>query len=175
MNFKALVAGLTAAIIMPFAASAVTMVSAGDTDNGDLGTFAAGGGAQTLFIDFVAVGDITFGAGITGVGTVPPTMPNDLESVTFGISFVGPADLAVTDTLGNFMTSLQSITGNGVSDPAKILDGTAFWLVVNTTGPINNVDVDFTWSAVAIPLPAAGWLFLSGLGGMALLARKKRA
>lgn len=177
-SFKALVAGLALLAAAPFSAGAVTVTDAGVVfsgmnDNGDLGSFAAGGGADTLAIKFTAGETLLFGAGVTGVGTIPPTMPNDLETITFGISLIGPMDMTVSDTLGNFMFSLQAVTGNGVTTPIEIASGDMFWLVVNSTGPINDVDVDFTWSTVAVPLPAAGWMFLSGLAGIAVLARRR--
>jgi hypothetical protein len=64
--------------------------------------------------------------------------------------------------------------------PARFLDGGAgFWTFTGASGPFTTARDNWTITpsrvsdAPVVPLPAAGWLMLGALGGLAALRRRK--
>jgi len=93
---------------------------------------------------------------------------------------------AATNLYGEFMMVFKSAQGSN-TDPAAfvgyILNGTSgTWLspFFATTGiagrrTLSNVELYGRGDPSVIPLPAAGWLLLGGLGGLAALRRRRKA
>lgn len=82
-----------------------------------------------------------------------------------------------SDTVGGFLCS-QSGVGvtsnyNSVSGSLTAAGGTLFGETVSGSGT-QTATADTTYTLSAVPIPAAAWLFGSGLIGMAGVARRRR-
>jgi hypothetical protein len=142
---------------------------------GDGAFYSLGFGGVAVF-DFgailsgsISVLETTFNCALVGDSCV-----NHPESVQLfvGASYVsGSFDLTGFTSLGEF--------GNGVGQAGFSVDATGFRYValIDTSvvgaGSFDGFDIDAV-SVAPIPLPAANWLLLSALGGVALLSRPLR-
>ena len=66
------------------------------------------------------------------------------------------------------------------NDEFEILDEISLSDFINAQGDFSQIDssvfASFTEQSVSeVPLPAAAWVFLAGLGGLSAVRRKKRA
>ena len=92
-----------------------------------------------------------------------------------GVAVIDPSGFTLSDI------ALQGLDPNAFpTDQAYGLAGpNPFYLVINDAGlqtSYGYLTGDFTsFSATTVPLPAAAWLLLSGLGGVASIARRRRA
>lgn len=113
-----------------------------------------------------------FGCGVAGVNSCVTS-----QSITgSGLTGTFPTTLldAVGDSLGDTMTLLAfravpsgSLAQNGTTYRFQNSD---FIATLNL-----NANGDLTYDLKAIPLPAAGWLLLAGLGGLGFFRRRKDA
>jgi hypothetical protein len=83
-------------------------------------------------------------------------------------------DLEITDNNGNSQTITENLNGNAlqfISFPGQYNGILSFsWTnAENGSGRVDNVSFNIS----AVPLPAAGWLLLAGVGGLAALRRKR--
>ncbi len=46
---------------------------------------------------------------------------------------------------------------------------------VTEEGEVNTASLYFDYSVSVVPLPAAGWLLLAGLGGLAAVGRRRKS
>lgn len=169
-------AALTAAALAfaPVAASAATIVSL---------PWAETGPGPTIITDVMnpsvnPVGSVMFSNDtgtsiiVSGSASGSSTCGACLGNTLFGLSFT------VDDLTVNLpFTSFTGNSGSGLVNPLTVPNGTDFFLVYRADGDfgMNQVGTNWELSATVIPLPAAGWLLLTALGGLAVAARKRKA
>jgi len=124
--------------------------------NGSGGTFAMDGGTLSTTFTYLPVSGTMVD---NGDGTYT-------GSYSFGF---GPAPAVATTTTWDIALSGSTITLTTLDGDGDGFYGTSFMNAFGTIGPVMN------GSAVsAVPVPAAVWLFGSGLMGLAGVARKRK-
>jgi hypothetical protein len=108
------------------------------------------------------------------VALASPTFDLDNSSIFAWVDFDG-------STLSVSVNNTNSKPGSALLSYAtdlSALGGQAFLGFTGSTGSANAehrvVSFDFAVAAPAVPLPAAGWMLLAGVGGLAALRRKAR-
>ncbi len=151
-----------------FTNSDFVITAVGDTTNLSSFSFGTSIDHDTASIDISSLGTFTFITGTTtfvnnskGIVGFSQTLAGDLIN--------GPTDTAFTTWGMN--TAIGPITGSGEllqwNDP--------FQPEVNTTGGVlffNDASTPLTFQASVVPVPAAIWLFGSGLLGLAGITRR---
>ena len=177
---------------VPFAAHATTVngytLTAspdGNACSGLLGTSPTcvdlNGSPQIIKFDFNDNGEVSG----TEINPLFPSIDGTEFSFDFGTGGTGTGTwyYAPDDATDPGITSFTAKGGNGfnwfVKDGpafAGIGDYSMFSTPTNASGnPAGLSNLTFFDSATVIPLPAAGWLLLGGIGGLAALRRKKAA
>lgn len=163
MKIKALIAALMVAFT-PLAASAVVIdpdVMAGEMSSNSATVPGGTSGAIDTWT-YVAFEPVTIFFSLSGTG-----MADDLAKLTFnGTSFSS----ITTQPMG-------PATAGGFLLPVTLAMGDSFDIDVAATSALGAA-TSFTvaYSAItAIPLPAAGWMFVSALAGLGFVSRKRRA
>jgi hypothetical protein len=149
-------------------------------------TFGPGTFSATSSNGFI-YNDNFYGSGIQYVSDDPDVGPTNAGlSVTFSSS----ADVTGLEfALGSFFAaSSVSISVNGTAIPSVTVSAaapTTVFLGVTSGTPITNITFGSTSgemdlvgaysTSTTVPLPAAAWLMLSGLGGLVSVCRKKKA
>jgi hypothetical protein len=113
------------------------------------------------------------------------TLSIDLYVDPFINGGVGTADVRL-GTRGSISGDYSAQWGNGPD--VDLTDGNEKWISTSFagSGPSNAQTLFFEWSGITVsrqtdagvapvPLPAAGWLMIAGLGGLAAMRRRKRA
>ncbi|MEO1364771.1 MAG: VPLPA-CTERM sorting domain-containing protein [Pseudomonadota bacterium] len=167
MNKYLMPAALSAALMAPLAAHAVTVVNIGDeiVESQEL---AVGG---TVMFDFeVGPQDVKLiEFGLTGTGI---SGGSDVAAVTFTITgpdgnpsapqgFTTTFNFGTLSIAGTDLPNLNLLSGSKLS--IKFLDGT-----------VAPVDVKVAFDVAPIPLPAAGGMLLTGLAAAGFVARRKK-
>ena len=86
--------------------------------------------------------------------------------------------LDASDFVNARVRLLYNGTNSGINNAGKtfsIANGDSFTIRVRADDVVGVSDIDYTVEAVAIPIPAAGFLLLAGLGGLAAVRRRKTA
>lgn len=132
---------------------------------------------------------LTF-AGAGPSGTLLQCLVNNPACEFWQVRINGSNDSAATDDIFATLVSSaspQTFTVNAASDTGTI-DAFAttvanrtfsFWFSEQTGGPdsftLSSAKLEIYGTVAPIPLPAAGWLMLAGIGGLAALRRRRRA
>lgn len=110
--------------------------------------------------------------GTAGVATPTPTFPGFPSGVTSG-TYSNTFDLTLASSFNaSFVTANGGIAGAEAALASGLADGHAYFNIHTATfsgGEIRG------FLAPAVPVPAAAWLFGSGLLGFIGVARRKRA
>ncbi len=191
ISIKAMVAAAAATLMMGTAAQATTVISVGGADGtitagttgaGSNDTLVATGGVDEVFLGFTATDNITVPTfSITGNGL---SNGADLANVRFELLVNGSS----VGGVGSFdPVNTSGVAGDNTSNGAEFFPGSATTIMANQvfgirffeapgTNIASDVLVDVTFNTIApIPLPAAAPLLLAGLGGMAFVARRRKA
>ena len=132
---------------------------------GDYGDFATP-------LNFGTVSTLTTFSGSVFAGQYSSSDYND----AIGITLLGSADISWSRSVneGVFYVYEGDTSGNITqinSQPITFGPGT-YVLLVNASWE-SGLDYTLTVDPVAVPLPAAGWLLLAGLGGLTVLRRRR--
>jgi hypothetical protein len=155
----------------------------GTTSTGDVVT---GGGFDTILTLFDDVGSfIAENDDASEGGLVANTDPGtDTAYDAWLRIFLDPGDYTVAVTQYDNYANGDLVdgfvrTGEGNYTPSLVIDGscddvTSFCDASGATGANQRTGAFLFEVAPAVPLPAAAWLFVSGLAGLAGFARRKR-
>lgn len=171
MTIKPILLAGAFALSLPFAASAATVT--GDFDPDNLNTLAGSGVVGTSNIsDLDGGGTVDFDfevdpqpRAVSGIGTVRRAGPPDGTVVGLSITFNGVAVTLVDD--GN---NTQSFSFG----PSNFALGEVFTLAFSWEDAASTDNIDFDIELQPVPVPAAGLMLLSVLGGGAFVARRKK-
>jgi hypothetical protein len=159
MKLKAFLAAIAVAL-MPGLASAITV------GPNEMGSFSAtvSGDFSTDF-DFDTTGaPLKISFSVSGSG-----MADDLGKVRWQVDGMPVGGVGYSTITGTSPASAVGFLGSFTLDSMTPITVTAFDFspLTSTTG------ITLSYTTSAIPLPAAGWMFVSALAGMGFLARKK--
>jgi hypothetical protein len=151
---------------------------AGGTDSVG-GFLATGSGAASGFTAGQLSAFLSFFSGI------PPTVPGTQTEFLFGFSESGATNISIThdDGIALFVNGVLQTPSNGQTAGQAALPTNSL-LTTYSNVPAGAITLAYVASnglpevlnmaVTAVPLPAAGWLFGAGLGGIALLMRRRR-
>ncbi len=149
-----------------------TTVAGGQAANLNAGALATASANVGSYVDNFMVGPNTStvtAAGATNAAYWAKGIPAPNPGATLGVS-----GLDFSGALGsslNYYTALSNDPSDSSGEPSQIATLAGMWSLDNSTGKLN-------WTASGTgqtPLPAAVWMFLSGLLGLGTVSRRKSA
>jgi hypothetical protein len=167
----------------PGAAINHVLVSDGDRDNTSVDTYAS------IFASSIFASLSSRNILLNAIVTNPFTSDNNASGV-LGVD--GSGDAHVADGSGGFTTDTGSTVGNGAGTTETdyialaLATGGAAWNLNPLRAGGNLADsfsasfIDITVGEITmqptspVPLPAAGWMLLAGVGGLAALRRRQK-
>ena len=167
--FSQLMAATAFAVVVPMSASAVT-ISGGDEFDSGSSLLTAGG---SLTFTFDAADDLSFPGIVVGGTDSGPDAQDNLSMVTFG--FVSPT----TTVFSSFTDeSPAGASASGQLPGMNVAAGSGFSVIFESDAP-EDVSVTFNFETEqgfqnVVPVPAAGILLATALGGAGFVARRKK-
>jgi len=185
MSIKTIVAA-TAFSVVAGVAGAATMFNVSDNPGGqalademvaDGGLFAQGmttGDSVSINVESDGAGD---SAGSIGFTFSPSPLNTNLSIALSGTDFGIFGDVAIhlsTSTSSGDAFASASTAGAGVYDFFNVAAGSPLYVIFDWDNDVvGSFNADLSLSPV--PVPAAGFLLLGGLGGMVALRRRRKA
>ena len=175
MSIRSMIAALALAISLPFAASAATLESGKTYDLfpdgvftfqlGPLGDNVSGGTLEFTFRNNAdSAAAVTIATGTINQDVETQGVPG--FGFTNGVQWSFGSASGSTAAGQQFNFKMIATLEAGQSETLKLVYGTSYG-----TG----ADIDVTVRAGIVPVPAAGFLLLGGLGGLIALKRRKTA
>lgn len=166
MKFQHIVAAAAIALA-PVAASAVTFVNDGETHNitsGDefIGNVVGAGGAGSWEVRFDSLLDPLNGI---AAATIGPIVSGTFTNLV--MSWISVATGTVLSTV--------AVVPDSVSIATTFVSPDDLSQYLNLSWDNSLASAGFDVEVNAVPLPAAGWLLVSALGGMGYLSRRRKA
>lgn len=174
MTFKTAAATFALAALLPVAASAATaMVDGGvyDLSTDNEFNFAGNTGDANAADDYVSFGFASGGlVGATSFSVLLDAVNTDITEITAtwssGINGTGTVyETAVSGLVAGVAQILDFNTVFSAGDPQ--------WFSLTWNGSDDNALISV--EVAPVPVPAAGFLLLGGLGGLAAMKRRKKA
>lgn len=149
------------AAVSPFPANAATVI--GDGFFNSYGSVLTGAGSFSR--EFTASETLKVDLTFSTSG-----LPTNISLLRYGID--SASEPFTIDTFGDLATGIGSLTD------LDFMSGEMFAVLIEPSGALSDrTEVGFSILAEAapapIPLPAAGWMLLAGVGGLAVLRRKR--
>jgi hypothetical protein len=172
MKLKALLAAVLLAL-SPVAALAVPIPVG--IDDFKTGSNTLDSGSPSWIVEFVATDPMI----VAGTASGSARTGADLEKVMFGLTLVSDLTLATSKFAKPFLTNPgppQTVSGDGLlNGPIEVAKGGSFFVLFDSAGLVNPVSVTYAITTAAVPLPAAGWMLISAMAGMGILARRRKS
>jgi hypothetical protein len=173
-----MVAGAALIAMLPFGASAATLLVDGGTYN--LSSDIEFSGTWNISTTCTETCDnrVTFGFNSGGVPAAT-AFAVTLDSVQTFVDSLTATWSSLANGAGTVYTTATTVPVNGVAQLLNI--STAFppspqWLTVSWTGePAVGQSALLNVEVAPVPVPAAGLMLVAGLGGLAALKRRKKA
>lgn len=182
--FKKLVVAAAFAFALPFAASAATDICDDVTDTALVGPFAVDTGivynCDITLDPAAAAGTFSweFESNTAPFSAIGTTTELVVGSGTFGaISIAWFSDAALTTMIGAATDLVEVISGVWVGASTTTYTGPtpeSRYLALTWSG-FTGSEFDVNVTVNEVPLPAAGFLLLGGLGGLVAMKRRKKA
>lgn len=163
--------------LSPMKANAVTILNISDA-GGVFDLLADNYQFQDVFLDGTPANTLSFTFENTSAVDARVVLSSATINQISGSVFTGGASVGWVGA-GNVTTAAEGVTSSGqlsfilaagASDTLNLSFGN---VLVGTNNP--NPDVDFFVTSTPVPIPAAGLMLLTALGGMAVMRRRRKA